>query len=126
MLLIPAAQRAAAARPGSNPRLVIVGSDIHYFADMPKKVINAPSGKVLHELNKSENFLKAMGQQPRYNQSKRAFSSTYLYTTYLELIGDCNSSYHSSPHPRARKASRGHAIDSRLRKPRLLQVCSPS
>ena len=52
MLLIPAAQRAAAARPGSNPRLVIVGSDIHYFADMPKKVINAPSGKVLHELNK--------------------------------------------------------------------------
>ncbi|KZV60107.1 short-chain dehydrogenase [Peniophora sp. CONT] len=70
ILLIPAAQRAAAARPGSSPRLVIVGSDVHYWAEMPDKVINAPSGKVLHELNKPENWLKAATQQPRYNQSK--------------------------------------------------------
>lgn len=72
MLLIPAAQRAAAARPGSSPRLVIVGSDVHYFAEMPEKVIHGPSGQVLLELNKPENWLKPGAQQPRYNQSKRA------------------------------------------------------
>ncbi|VDB90987.1 unnamed protein product [Peniophora sp. CBMAI 1063] len=70
VLLIPAAQRAAAARPASHPRLVIVGSDIHYYAEMPEKVLHGPSGGVLHELNKPENWLKALGQQPRYNQSK--------------------------------------------------------
>ncbi|VDB90977.1 unnamed protein product [Peniophora sp. CBMAI 1063] len=70
VLLIPAAQRAATARPGSKPRLVIVGSDVHYFAVMPEKVIHGPSGKVLHELNKPENWLVASAQQPRYNQSK--------------------------------------------------------
>ncbi|VDB90975.1 unnamed protein product [Peniophora sp. CBMAI 1063] len=70
VLLIPAAQRAATAHPGSKPRLVIVGSDVHYWAEMPEKVVHGPSGKVLTELNKPENWLKASTQQPRYNQSK--------------------------------------------------------
>ena len=72
VLLIPAAKRASAARPGSKPRLVIVGSDVHYWAIMPKKVIHAPSGKVLSEFNKRENWLKGTTTQPRYYQSKRA------------------------------------------------------
>ena len=75
VLLIPAAKRAAAARPGSKPRLVIVGSDVHYWAIMPKKVIHAPSGKVLSEFNKRENWLKGTTTQPRYYQSKRALHS---------------------------------------------------
>ncbi|VDC06484.1 unnamed protein product [Peniophora sp. CBMAI 1063] len=70
VLLIPAAQRAAAEHPESKPRLVIVGSDVHFWAEMPEKVIHSPSGKVLAELNKPENWLKATTRQPRYYQSK--------------------------------------------------------
>ncbi|VDB88772.1 unnamed protein product [Peniophora sp. CBMAI 1063] len=67
VLFVPACLRAAEARPSSHPRIVIVGSFVHYLAVMPKSVLQADS--ILRQLNKPEEF-KQTALQPRYNQSK--------------------------------------------------------
>lgn len=55
VLLIPAALRAADARPGSNPRTVIPNSHLHYWAKIPKKATAAKT--LLQELSKPELFV---------------------------------------------------------------------
>lgn len=54
VLFVPACLRAAETRPSSHPRIVIVGSFVHYLAVMPKSVLQADS--VLKQLNKPEEF----------------------------------------------------------------------
>ncbi|KZV72758.1 short-chain dehydrogenase [Peniophora sp. CONT] len=67
VLLVPACLRAAEARPTSHPRIIIVGSFVHYLAVLPKSVLEADN--IMKELNKPEQFEQS-SMQPRYNQSK--------------------------------------------------------
>jgi len=67
VLLVPSLLRAASVRTESHPRLVIVGSAVHYMAKFPKEILNSPD--VLRKLNEPEFFGSGI-TMTRYYQSK--------------------------------------------------------
>jgi hypothetical protein len=52
ILLLPCMLKAASSGTSPNPRVVIVSSDVHYFAQMSKEEVE--SNKVLQKLNEKD------------------------------------------------------------------------